>query len=692
MEKAYDFRKRLDTVHPIIEWNKLQNSKQNEIALDEDWTICSPSGFDEGSAGWDLRSFLGDSFRLELKSSTIPVKEKMILLEEMNGDRGFDFQVASGQVTLRGHTRRGVYYLEDLMKFREAPFLEMSQGRRDPIFTPRMVHSGWGLDQFPNSHLNAIAHAGFDAIMLYVKGVNRTTVGYHDFNDTIRRAARFGLDVYFYSYIDSFKHPDDPDADEFFEKQYGSVFHACENVKGLILVGESCQFPSRDPRVRPTTGSRRGDCKNSTDPRPGPGYFPADDYPRWLNKVKSAVRRYQPEVEIIFWTYNWGNRPASDRLPLIDHLPDDIVLEVTFEMFQKIQYENHLGMVPDYTITYPGPCETFTSEAEAAHRHNLPLYSITNTGGLTWDCGVVPYIPAPYQWFKRFRTMHEAHAKWNLSGIMDSHHYGWFPNPIQECAKWNFWTPHVEAERILEKLAVRDFGAEAAPEVLKAWQYWSDALDAYLPGFDDQCGPLRIGPSYPFIFHPILYPYAEQQLKIPYEDYAYRGNERSIVTEFYQPEQIPGSTFIGRRIYEDIRMIIRALEIFDRGVNVMNNALTHVPENKRNQARFYAGVGHFFRNTLRSLLGIKRWWLCNKKLETEYDFAAANRLLDELQQIAEAERLNVLDTIPLVEYDSRLGWEPTMEYVTDRKHLEWKLERLDVFLQQTLLAYRKTIL
>ena len=99
----------------------------------------------------------------------------------------------------------------------------------------------------------------------------------------------------------------------------------------------------------------------------------------------------------------------------------------------------------------------------------------------------------------------------------------------------------------------------------------------------------------------------------------------------------------------------------------------------------------FFRNTLRTMSGIKRWWLLNKKLETEYSLPEAERILDELEKIATKEMENVRETIPLVEYDSRLGWEPTMEYVTDKAHLEWKLERLAVFLKQTLPAYRKTI-
>ena len=47
----------------------------------------------------------------------------------------------------------------------------------------------------------------------------------------------------------------------------------------------------------------------------------------------------------------------------------------------------------------------------------------------------------------------------------------------------------------------------------------------------------------------------------------------------------------------------------------------------------------------------------------------------EQARIREEERANVLATIPLVEFDSSLGWEPTMGYVCDRENLEWKLNQ-----------------
>jgi hypothetical protein len=57
---------------------------------------------------------------------------------------------------------------------------------------------------------------------------------------------------------------------------------------------------------------------------------------------------------------------------------------------------------------------------------------------------------------------------------------------------------------------------------------------------------------------------------------------------------------------------------------------------------------------------------------------------------------NARATIPYVEYDSRLGYEPSMEYMCDRAHLEWKiamteraLTELDPIYEQALAELTK---
>ena len=68
----------------------------------------------------------------------------------------------------------------------------------------------------------------------------------------------------------------------------------------------------------------------------------------------------------------------------------------------------------------------------------------------------------------------------------------------------------------------------------------------------------------------------------------------------------------------------------------------------------------------------------------------ADVLLDKIEKIAADEIANVKDTIPVAEADSRLGWEPSMEYVCDPWHLDWKLRQMDNALSE-IAEFRKMV-
>ena len=90
------------------------------------------------------------------------------------------------------------------------------------------------------------------------------------------------------------------------------------------------------------------------------------------------------------------------------------------------------------------------------------------------------------------------------------------------------------------------------------------------------------------------------------------------------------------------------------------------------------------------MVHVKRWWILNKRLELEYDPEKANALLDEMLELIEAEEQNVTETIPLTEADSRLGWEPSMDYIGGTWHLKWKLYQLNELKEKTIPAYRES--
>ena len=136
--------------------------------------------------------FVSSPFTISLSTGSVSGKE-----------RAFHFSVTEDRIEIKGvadaGVRSGCVFLEDLLNLREAPYLKITNRLYEPLFSPRMVHSGWGLDQFPDSHLNAILHNGFDSILLFVKGINHTTHGFMDFSNLIERAAKYSLKVYFYS-------------------------------------------------------------------------------------------------------------------------------------------------------------------------------------------------------------------------------------------------------------------------------------------------------------------------------------------------------------------------------------------------------------------------------------------------------------------------------------------------------------
>ena len=65
-------------------------------------------------------------------------------------------------------------------------------------------------------------------------------------------------------------------------------------------------------------------------------------------------------------------------------------------------------------------------------------------------------------------------------------------------------------------------------------------------------------------------------------------------------------------------------------------------------------------------------------------------ILDEIEALAKEEIKNAESAIPLVEADSRLGWEPSMEYVGDVWHLNWKIRQVNSALLE-IADYRKIL-
>lgn len=684
-EKQYDFRKRMLQVHrPNRRIEK--PCKDGEIAITEAWRIVLPDEPFLQDAAADLCDYFAVSMGMRI--SCVPesdgTKQIRYRIDPALGKAGsYRLLVTEASVELIGTELRAAaqagYLLEDLMNLSQAPHLPIGVTDRCPIFRCRMVHSGYAEDDFPDGHLNAIAHSGINAILLFTCDVDRSPMHALDFNDLIARAARYGIDVYAYSYMKSRLHPRDTGAEAFYDGLYGNLFRRCPGLKGIVFVGESVEFPSRDER---TSGMLRLDNMDANGHRivkkPNPGWFPCRDYPEWLDMVKRTIRKEKPDADIVFWTYNWGYCAEADRVALIDMLPTDISLEATFEMFENFTRDGVPSRSVDYTASFPGPGAYFLSEAKAAKRRGIPLYSMTNAGGLTWDVGVVPYEPMPYQWLKRYEAMRMCHREYGLCGSMDSHHFGFYPSFISDLAKVLFTDENARGEDVIDRLIVRDWGAEHLGTVRAVYRAFSDALNNFISTNEEQYGPLRIGPAYPFLL------FSDHKLELWGNPNAHHSGNAICFPNYAYPLHIDARR---EQFFGEIRLYRENADALIGGAEQLKALLPELPDGKRDEAQRIAGVAEFMGRTARTVHHIKRWYLAKQGLLSgDADFG---RYLEELKEIGALETENVKATIPLVEFDSRLGFEPSMDYVCDRAHLEWKLGVMDRMLNEEIPALKE---
>lgn len=676
-ERKYQFRERLNVVHPRNIRDYALEKAVNEIALAECFMITVPS--DAGdvllTGARDFCEFLLDAMDIAAGVSRKGAGLISVKVDPAYGTyKAFRAEITPEAIVITAHDERGaaqgLFFLEEEMSSRHAPYLKCGVTERAPRFSPRMTHSGYGLDEFPDSHLAQIAHAGMDAILVMTCGTYRSMRGETDFNDLIRRAAKWGLDVYAYSYYRSLVHPLDAGAEAHYENTYGELFRQCPGLKGVVLVGESVGFPTRDPKASP-----RPYYDNIDDGipchKPSADFWPCTDYREWLMLLQSVIYRYNPNADIVFWSYNWGYADVEARQALIRSLPAGISLLVTFETFEPVPLgEDIYEQVYDYTISFVGPGQYFISEAKVAQECGIRLYSMTNTGGNTWDMGGVPYLPMPSQWQQRAKAALEAREHYGMHGVMECHQYGFFPSIISEMVKYIYETGSADVEETLVQIVRRHFGFGQEAQILSALECFSEAIRLLPPSGEDQCGAFRVGPSFPFS--------VAGKYKYP--------KDKSFMISAYQPKNgthQSATAMSGVRIPLERKRLEAMLVQLKEGCE----RLEKLPD-KNEELCYLINLGHFMECFVITGIHAKDWYLIVNRLPMESDKKTVERLIAQANCVLDAERENVLRALPIVKRDSRLGWDPRMNYVCDSAYLEWKLKLLEYAQQVELERYK----
>lgn len=681
-EKNYEFRKRLLNIHKKNIKDLSITAKDFEFEIRNGFTLILPEKYGDVTltAAKDFVDYLFVSMEISaMISKNEPIDSNCLILA-LNPSLEKDYIInVNDKIYICAKNERmiaqALYCLEDKLTENRAPIIKKQEISHTYLFSPRMTHSGYGLDIYPDEQLSAIAHAGMDSILVFVKGVNETPMGFMDFNELIYRAGKYGLDVYAYSYLKSEKHPEDADAQEFYDKLYGEVFEKCPGFKGIILVGESVEFPSKDEKVSKVTEDEYS--VGIPQGKPSPGWWPCYDYPLWLDCVKKAIYKHKKDADIIFWTYNWGYAPEEDRIKLIKSLPTDISLLVTYEMFEKYDIGDISEFCADYTLAFEGPGKYFISEAQEAKKRGIRLYTMSNTAGMTWDMGLIPYEPMPNQWIKRYVGLRKAQKDFGLCGLMESHHYGYWPSFIGNLAKKSFIKECDDYNENLKETIFTYFGKENYETTKKALELWSEAITYYIPSDANQWGSFRVGPSYPLCLI--------KEIKTPSFKFAHFGNvifETTYPADYHPTGPLPTGRGMlpSLRVNEEIKSLEKMLSLMEKGVEILETV-----KNTNTELEYLLNLGKYICCYTKTGINAIKWYSVTSKMKAESDGKKIKELVVKAREIIHCERENAIKAMEFTDKDSRLGWEPSMDYLGDSAHIKWKLNHLD-YVENTELA------
>lgn len=684
-EQRFAFRKELTTSnHPFV-YTKRER-KENEITLTNGVVFVGDVSPVIDHAKSDLLDYLSVCFDIK-ENNNNAVKISIILsqkeLDDVCAYKGRIVKIVDGEIIIRAYDDRGaaqaIYDLEDRMTEKKAPYLDKGTTKQKPMFSPRMAHSAYDVDVFPDGYLQCLAKEGIDAILLFVRGVNQVATGACDINALIDKAETYGMDVYAYCYCSVFHSPTAPDAESVFDNAFGSIFKAHPKFKGIVFVGESVQFPSKDERTTGRTHQQFLNEDNLPDPRPAPGWWPCRDFPEWLNLVKNIIYKYKSDADIVFWTYNWGWAPEKERIELIDSLPTDISLLVTFEMFQNLPTMYGITeRVCDYSVAFEGPGDYFLSEAKAAKRRGIRLYTMANAGGRTWDFGSMTYEPFPQQWMRRYQAMRDCHEKYNLTGVMECHHFGYWPSFITKIEKMAFEYFSDTPENILQRV-VGEFSKGETEKCLEAFNCWSEAIRIYMPTDDEQYCAMRVGPAYPLMLG--IYPKAPTSLQTEKllfgdgitEEYHFQSGRKSAEGLF---------TLHSVRMRVEMKMLSDAIKLVKKGLAIFNSL-----QHKSEQMKRIINMGNYMIACFTTDIHVKKMYIYRQRLMIAASNKEVAQIIKGIRKIGAAEIKNAERALKIVDKDSALGYEPSMGYGGDRAHIEWKIRQVKHMMEHELAVY-----
>jgi len=499
----------------------------------------------------DLRHFLSARLGIRLKSPASTRQLAFKLDPDFRGDETrwdirFELRAERDRILLRAASEpallRGSLYLSNYWSLRRNPYVKLGQRTIKPAVSLHLGADLWGGFSTTQAWVHGrekddnfleLARMGINAVPImalfedYVD-VDPTGPWGGLFNpraranrarlaQLARQAARCGVHIFLMAYNPKLApdHPlfsrrpkargasqsqgafctlcsSDPQTRRFLAASWASLFREIPELGGILTItgGEGfyhCFMRSRGAADCPRCSRRPGSVVVA----------------ELVNEVAQAVRTQNPQARLLTWPYSanhWSH--DRDQVAFIGHLDPQHVIFQTEVDKDSVDWRpaGYAKNVWDYSMSKVSISQRCRRQRQLCQRQDLP-FSVKLQINTSIECLNVPYLPTLenqrciWENARRLRP-HSIHSRWLFDGSCKS--------PSEELGFWTIWgrdTEFADLQTVLRAIARRDFGARAAPKVLRAWQYFSEGMRHH-PQLDYYVGSYFIGPGQPLVLRP----------------------------------------------------------------------------------------------------------------------------------------------------------------------------------------------
>ena len=351
------------------------------------------------------------------------------------------------------------------------------------------------------------------------------------------------------------------------------------------------------------------------------------------NTLIEGMRRGNPDAEAVVWDWAWPDDAEPEIIRLLDKRNCRLM------SISERHVPTCRGGVPsktgEYSISVVGPGVRATNFWHQARAAGLKTAAKVQPGA-TWEFSAIPYLPTMDLVAQHaFNLAHE-----DVDGVMLSWSLGCCPSPNLTAYR-DIGRATKSPNEFLDALAVRLYGPAAAPLARKAWTAFSDGFREYpFHNGTIYAAPHHMGPSNPLYLEPTGY--AATMVGIPYDDIR---RWRSIY-----PEQV----FVDQ--------MAKVAAGFGEGCARFDAMVAKCTGAQRENARREAGMFRAAYLHFVSVVDQARFVMARERRDKAASDAERAAAKAKMREIAARELATAKALLPLVQADSRIGYECSNHY------------------------------